>query len=60
MECSWIRNIRPDLSNLSKCTLDAIEEATGNNDRNMRWHDGVVSYGGKPVLLLTIEETNHG
>ena len=46
----------PDLSNLSKCTLDAIEECTGVNDRDMRWHDGDITYGDDPRLFITIEE----
>ena len=49
----------PDLSNLSKCTLDAIEEASGINDKNFRWHDGkpYISDKEKPYLLITITET---
>jgi Holliday junction resolvase RusA-like endonuclease len=50
------KNHQPDLSNLSKCSLDAIEEVTGINDKNMRWRDGQVSYGEKPLLLITIKE----
>ena len=48
----------PDLSNLSKCTLDAIEETTGINDQNMRWHDGVITIvkDVSPYLILTIKE----
>lgn len=53
---SWKRS--PDLSNLSKCTLDAIQETTGINDINMRWHDGDITIQKKepPYLLLTIAE----
>lgn len=43
----------PDLSNLSKVILDAIEEATGINDRNMRWQDGDISFG-EPKIIITI------
>lgn len=48
----------PDLSNLSKCTLDAIEEATSINDRDMRWHDGerTIDAAAEPELRITIEE----
>lgn len=46
---------QPDLSNLSKVILDAIEETTGVNDRDMRWQDGEVSYG-EPTLWITITE----
>lgn len=51
-------NHAPDLSNLSKCTLDAIEECTGVNDRDMRWHDGerVIKAGEEPKLMITIQE----
>ena len=49
------RGHQPDLSNLSKVILDAIEETTGVNDRNMRWRDGDVNYG-EPGLLITIKE----
>ena len=45
----------PDLSNLSKVILDAIEEATGVNDREMRWQDGEI-YQGEPTLMITIKE----
>jgi len=45
----------PDLSNLSKCVLDAIQEVTGYNDKNFRWHDGKREIGFKePYLLITI------
>ena len=46
---------QPDLSNLSKVILDAIEETTGVNDRDMRWRDGTVTYG-EPLLWITIVE----
>ena len=46
---------QPDLSNLSKVILDAIQEATGVNDRDMRWYDGSVVYG-EPTLWITIVE----
>lgn len=48
---------QPDLSNLSKVILDAIEETTGVNDRDMRWQDGEVSYGEPAVLVITISES---
>ena len=47
---------QPDLSNLSKIILDAIEEVTGINDRDMRWQDGDVSYNDEPRLIITIKE----
>ena len=56
---------QPDLSNLSKVILDAIEETTGVNDRDMRWRDGRVTYVDKweaehyyaePYLHITISE----
>ncbi len=48
----------PDLSNLSKCVLDAIEEVSGVNDKDMRWHDGerVINGTDKPELIITIRE----
>lgn len=46
---------QPDLSNLSKVILDAIEETTGVNDKNYRWRCGSVSYG-EPTLWITIVE----
>jgi Holliday junction resolvase RusA-like endonuclease len=50
---------RPDLSNLSKCTLDAIEDITGKNDKDFLWHDGTVTVDKKqkPHLLIKIEES---
>ncbi len=47
---------RPDLHNLSKVILDAIEEATGINDKHMRWKDGYVLIGEEPKLIITIFE----
>ncbi len=51
----------PDLSNLSKCVLDAIEETTGINDRFMMWHDGasVLKADEEPELLIIIKESSH-
>ncbi len=48
----------PDLSNLSKIILDTIEDTTGINDKNMRWHDGIrdVGHTKEPYLLITIKE----
>jgi len=47
-----------DLSNLSKLILDSIEECTGVNDKQMRWHDGVRDINPKndPHLLIVISE----
>lgn len=49
---------QPDLSNLSKVVLDAIEETTGVNDVNYRWRDGDITIDktADPILLITIEE----
>lgn len=56
--CSAVfkNNRRPDLHNLAKVILDAIEDATGVNDRDMRWHDGDVKFGKKPELIIEIRE----
>ena len=57
--CSgWFKNERsaPDLSNLSKIILDSIQELTGWNDKDFRWHDGTRNIGFKePYLLITIK-----
>ena len=50
------RRNRPDLSNLGKIILDSLEEASGVNDRDMRWVDGSVSYGEESYLTITITE----
>ena len=52
------KNNTPDLSNLSKCVLDAIEELTGINDQNYRWRDGTICWqkDEEPELLITVEE----
>lgn len=53
------RGRAPDLSNLSKVTLDAIQNATGINDRDMRWHDGKRELCPKemrPEIVITIRE----
>ena len=56
----WFKDKRstPDLSNLSKCTLDAIEETTGINDRFIRWEDGKPGIADIPVLRITIRENS--
>jgi Holliday junction resolvase RusA-like endonuclease len=64
VECSGVfkdHRSAPDLSNLSKCTLDAIQEVTGINDRKMRWADGYRRIDGKalPELFITIKESPH-
>jgi Holliday junction resolvase RusA-like endonuclease len=48
----------PDLSNLSKVILDAIQEVTGTNDKHMRWHDGDrrIDKTVIPFLQITIQE----
>jgi len=48
----------PDLSNLSKVILDGIEELTGVNDQNYRWHDGAIAWKKDeiPMLQITVEE----
>ena len=61
VKCSgWFKDERsaPDLSNLSKVILDSIQELTGINDREFRWHDGERCIGFKdPYLLITIKGT---
>jgi Holliday junction resolvase RusA-like endonuclease len=48
----------PDISNLSKCILDAIEEVTGVNDRNYLWQDNepAIDSAKEPELVIKIEE----
>ena len=56
--CSgYFKDLRsaPDLSNLSKISLDSIQELTGINDKNFRWHDGERLTGYKePYLIIKI------
>lgn len=52
------RRHQPDLHNLSKTILDAIEDTTGINDRNLRWEDGEPTYGQPPILTLTFTEAD--
>ena len=47
---------QPDLSNLSKVILDAIQGATTINDRDLRWRDGKVTYSDTPTLHIRIKE----
>ena len=49
----------PDLSNLSKVVLDAIEDVTDVNDKNMRWRDGKVTINknSEPTLWITVRQT---
>ena len=57
VRCSGVfkdKRSTPDLSNLSKVVLDALEEVSGVNDRNMRWQDGDISYGDNPELTIEI------
>ena len=48
----------PDLSNISKVTLDSIQEVTGIDDKNFRWHDGerVIDPAREPELTIIIQE----
>jgi len=49
----------PDLSNLSKCINDSIQEVIGHNDKDFRWRDGnriVDKRNDPPYLLITISE----
>ncbi len=63
--CSgWFKDERsaPDLSNLSKIIMDSIEELTGINDKDFRWHDGqrVLMAHRKappPYLLIQVKES---
>ena len=52
----------PDLSNLAKICLDAIEGACGVNDRYYRWQDGTITINKtqEPHLILTITEGCNG
>jgi Holliday junction resolvase RusA-like endonuclease len=50
------KNKYPDLSNLAKCTLDAIEDGSGINDKNFKWHDGDIKQADPPYLILKFEE----
>lgn len=63
IKCDGVfRNERsaPDLSNLSKVICDSIQELTGINDSNFRWHDGSRILGkGDPHLLITLKETEY-
>ena len=59
--CSaWFKDERSacDLVNFQKSVLDPIEELTGINDSNFRWHDGIRDTKGveEPHLLITIKE----
>jgi len=48
----------PDLSNLSKVVLDSLQEVSGVNDKDMRWHDGERTLGAsRPELTITIAES---
>ncbi len=48
----------PDLSNLSKCIMDSIQDLIFVNDKEYRWHDGKRVIGEKnPYLLITISES---
>jgi len=46
----------PDISNLAKVCLDAIEAGSGVNDKYFRWQDGDLTYGEPPVLWITLIE----
>ena len=55
----WFKDERsaPDLSNLSKVVLDAIQELIGGNDKDYRWHDGKRIIGeSHPYLIISISE----
>ncbi len=47
-----------DLVNFQKSVLDPIEDLTGINDKDFRWHDGERVVGVKePYLLITFRES---
>lgn len=47
----------PDLCNLSKIIMDAIEELIEVDDKDFRWHDGMRIIGVKePYLLIALKE----
>jgi len=50
----------PDLSNLSKCINDALQEVSEVNDQYILWHDGaiVLKEDEEPTLMLIIRENN--
>ena len=47
---------QPDLDNLAKIILDAVELGTGINDRDMRFEARGVRYGSPPTLIIEIGE----
>jgi len=49
-------NRYPDLSNLSKVIMDGIKKVTHIDDKYYRWHDGTVTIGGYPELIIEIRE----
>lgn len=55
-DLSQTDNRTRDISNFSKVVLDAIEEASGVNDRDMRWRDGKINKGIVDWLIITINE----
>ena len=50
----------PDLSNLSKCVMDSVQEATDINDVNFRWHDGsiILKKDETPELQIIFREAS--
>jgi len=55
--CSGVFHDRrscPDLSNLSKVILDALEEVSGVNDRLFRWRDGTITIDPSVPATLTL------
>jgi len=63
--CSaWFKDERSacDLVNFQKVVLDPIEDLTGINDKNMRWHDGkrVIDPKQDAHLVITITENKGG
>ena len=49
------RNRAPDLHNLIEVVADAVEDATGVNDRDHEWSTGSASYDSATTGSVTVE-----
>lgn len=62
VKCDVVQNDKRirDISNYSKVVLDALEEASDVNDRDMRWQDGdiLVRKDQEPALIITIRSND--
>jgi Holliday junction resolvase RusA-like endonuclease len=50
------RRSTPDMHNLMKCIADAVQQATGINDKDYKTETGVAGRSNEPKLIITVKQ----